>query len=89
MRENNIGGKIACGGLRKPPNEMEIYDKLPKYLREIVRNCPLQASSASIKNRRYKDKMSAEQIRLRLLKQVAESTLLTYGPDHPQAEKPS
>ena len=88
MEKGNIGGTIG-GGPIKPPNEMELYDKLPKSLREIVRNCALQASSAAIRNRRYRDKMSVTQIKQRLAEQVAQSTLLTYGPDHPQAKRQS
>jgi hypothetical protein len=85
----NVNRKFACEQVARDP--IGVYDRLPKTLRKILQDAEYDLLPSSVKklNKQVGVKKAAKIIREKLDETVRKSVLLTYGPDHPQAERES
>lgn len=79
MANNN--GDYATGYCEDDP--MSDYDNCPAQVRELIRNAPFCFQSQSLRNVAFVHGIEGAKLRLKQIQR--ESTLLAYGPDHPQA----
>ena len=82
----NYGGSTAFGKTQKAP--MSDYDKLPKSIRRFLQDAPFDLYPTSIGEycKKHGARETLKVCRQKLSEKLTESTMLTYGPDHPQAK---
>lgn len=79
---SNINGKFH---VQSEPSSLDQFDSFPPEIRQIVRDAPYNISTAGIA-RLLALGANAAQINHGIEYVRRQSTILTYGPDHPQAK---
>lgn len=86
MKINRGGSPAFRSNNSSRAKRMAMYDAQPPEIREYIRNAPLAISVSKIVPKEYTS-WALEVLKQEREAKMPESTLRTYGPDHPQARK--